>query len=274
MAARSATINVMAKACYRAARGLLRDFGEVENLQVSKKGPADFVSNADRTAERRIVEDLEKARPGYGFLLEEGGERESTDSLGRRWIVDPLDGTTNFLHGIPHFCISIALEERNEIVAGTIYDPIKDELFWAERGQGAYLNDRRIRVSGRQQISEALFATGVPFLGHGDHERFLRHLPKVMASTAGVRRMGAAALDLAYVAAGRVEGFWELGLQPWDIAAGVLIAREAGARVSDTRGNSAVMRSGDVVAVTEPLYRHFMDFIRGADREAPRSGST
>src|SRR5579883_386833 len=200
MAVRSATINVMAGAALKAARGLIRDFGEVEQLQVSVKGPADFVSTADRKAERILRQELGRARPGYGFLMEESGESAGSDGK-HRWIVDPLDGTKNFLHGIPHFCISIALEREGEIVAGVIYEPTRDEMFWAEKGSGAYLNDRRLRVSARRQLAEAVIGTGIPFAGRGDHKTYLATLGSVMAVTSGVRRQGAAALDLAYVAA-------------------------------------------------------------------------
>src|SRR3954463_7485351 len=222
MAVRSATINVMTAAALKASRGLKRDFGEVEQLQVSMKGPADFVSNADLKAEKLLRAELSKGRPGYGFLMEESGASAGSDSR-HRWIVDPLDGTTNFLHGIPHFAISIALERDGEIVAAVVYDPTRDEMFWAEKGIGAYLNDRRLRVSGRRRLGEALIATGIPFRERGNHPNYLAGLAAIMVETSGVRRFGSAALDLAYVAAGRYDGFWEVGLQPWDIAAGLLL---------------------------------------------------
>src|SRR5436853_4957148 len=202
MAIRSPVINVMAAAARKAARGLNRDFGEVEQLQVSVKGPSDFVSTADLHAERTLKTELTRARPGYGLLMEEGGATEGSDPH-HRWIVDPLDGTTNFLHGIPHFAISIALERDGEIIAGLVYEPIHDEMFWAEKGIGAYLNDRRLRVSARRQLGEALIGTGIPFRGHGEHAIYTATLAAVAAATTGVRRLGAAALDLAYVAAGR-----------------------------------------------------------------------
>ncbi|MBO6784636.1 MAG: inositol monophosphatase, partial [Alphaproteobacteria bacterium] len=208
---RPAIINVMDKAARRAGRDLARDFGEVEQLQVSRKGAADFVSAADRKAEQTLHYELMKARPDFGFLGEEGGTKEEGDGV-HRWIVDPLDGTTNFLHGVPQFAISIALEERGQIVAGLIYEPLNDELFWAERNGGAWLNDRRLRVSARQHLNESLIATGMPFLGHGDPARYLATLGGVIGEVAGVRRFGSAALDLAYVAAGRCDGFWEFGL--------------------------------------------------------------
>ena len=233
MATRSALINVMIRAADKAARSLKRDFGEVENLQVSRKGPADFVSNADLRAETILREELQKARPDYGFLMEESGETKGSSPEGRRWIVDPLDGTSNFLHGLPHFAISIGLEEKGRILAGVIYDPVKDEMFFAENGQGAFLNDRRIRVSGRRDPAQCLIATGIPFLGREGHQKFLEEAERVMARTAGLRRWGVASLDLAYVAAGRIDGYWERGLSPWDIAAGIIIVREAGGLVSE-----------------------------------------
>src|SRR6266404_1415142 len=247
MATRSPTLNVMGNAALKAARALLRDFGEVEQLQVSVKGPGEFVSAADLKAERILKAELKKARPGYAMLFEEGGAEGGSD-LRHRWIVDPLDGTTNFLHGIPHFAISIALERDGEIVAGIVYEPTRDEMFWAEKGIGAYLNDRRLRASARRSLGEALIGTGLPFRGHGEHAIYVATLSRVMAAPAGVRRLGAAALDLAYVAAGRYDGFWEFALSPWDIAAGLLLVREAGGFVSDLAGGQAMMTSGDVLA--------------------------
>jgi myo-inositol-1(or 4)-monophosphatase len=253
MAVRSPVINVMAAAALKAARGLIHDFGEVEQLQVSIKGPGDFVSTADLKAERTLKAELARVRPGYGMLFEEGGATEGSDKR-HRWIVDPLDGTSNFLHGIPHFAISIGLEHDGEIVAGVIYEPTRDELFWAEKGAGAYLNDRRLRVSARRQLGDAVIGTGMPFRDRGDQPAYLAALAAVMAATSGVRRFGAAALDLAYVAAGRLEGFWEFGLSPWDIAAGMLIVREAGGYVSDLSGGQTMMTSGDVLAANDHLH--------------------
>ncbi|UYN97957.1 MAG: inositol monophosphatase [Enhydrobacter sp.] len=239
MAPRSATITVMIRAAFAAAKGLKRDFGEVENLQVSEKGPAEFVSRADMQAERTLRAELARTRPEYGFLGEEGGE---TKGDGRnRWIADPLDGTTNFLHGVPHFAISLALEREGEIVAGVIYQPISDELFWAEKGNGAFIDtpnarSRRLRVSGRKDPARALIGTGIPHIGRGDHAAYQVKLGAVMGRTAGVRRWGSAALDLAFVAAGRYDAFFEYGLAPWDVAAGILLVREAGGLISDTAG--------------------------------------
>ena len=253
MALKSALINVMIGAARKAARGLARDFGEVENLQVSKKGPADFVSAADIRAEEVLRRELTKARPDYGFRLEESGDVAPQD--GRNiWLVDPLDGTTNFLHGVPHFAISIALARDAELIAGIVYDPVKDEMFWAEKGQGAYCNEHRLRVSARSRMNEALIATGMPFLSHQDPRLFLRELAVVMPAVAGVRRFGSAALDLAYVAAGRCDGFWERGLSPWDIGAGIVLVREAGGLVTDIDGSDNMIESGDILAANDHLH--------------------
>jgi myo-inositol-1(or 4)-monophosphatase len=260
--ARSAILNVMVSAAMKAARGLKRDFGEVEQLQVSRKGPADFVSAADHRAEEVIRTELARARPDYGLLMEESGETRGRDPQ-HRWIVDPLDGTTNFLHGIPQFAISIALERQGRIQAGLIYNPISDELFSAERGGGAFLNDRRIRVAARSSLAEAVVATGTPHVGRGDHGRFLRELAAIMPEVAGVRRCGAAALDLAWVAAGRFDGFWERDLSPWDMAAGILIVREAGGFVSDMDGGDQMFDSGSIVAGNEAMHRALVGLLRG-----------
>jgi len=227
MPRQSPTITIMIEAAQAAGRKLLRDFGEVENLQVSKKGPADFVSNADKKAEKTIHSMLSKKRPGYGFLMEEGGEIEGTDKS-HRFIIDPLDGTTNFLHGIPHFAVSIGLERDGELYAGVVHDVVRNEVFWAETGEGAWLEHLRLRVSSRRKLGDSVFATGIPFMGRGNHEQFLKELNVVMGEVAGVRRFGSAALDLAYVAAGRYDGFWERGLSPWDTAAGMMLVKEAG----------------------------------------------
>src|SRR6202008_4894115 len=228
----SALLNVMIAAARKAARALKRDFGEVEKLQVSLKGPANFVSAADRRAEETLYAELSKARPNYGFLGEEGGRREGTDAT-HTWIVDPLDGTTNFLHGIPQFAISIGLERSGSIVAGVIYNPVTDELFVAERGKGAFLNDRRLRVAARKLLADSVIACGLPHLGRGDLELGLRELGAVQDIVAGLRRFGAAALDLAYVAAGRLDGYWEQNVSPWDMAPGIVLVREAGGFVTD-----------------------------------------
>jgi myo-inositol-1(or 4)-monophosphatase len=262
---RSPILNVMGNAALKAARGLIRDFGEVEQLQVSVKGPGEFVSTADLKAERTLKAELTKARPGYALLFEEGGAEPGSD-LRHRWIVDPLDGTTNFLHGIPHFAISIALERDGEIVAGVIYEPIRDEMYWAEKGLGAYVNDRRLRVSARRQLGEAVIGTGMPFGVCADSQVYMATLASVMGATSGVRRMGSAALDLAYVAAGRYDGFWEFGLSPWDIAAGILLVREAGGYVSDMAGGHDMMGSGDVLAANDHLHLPLAALIKETGR--------
>ncbi len=253
MALQSAIINVMFGAARKASRGLLRDFGEVENLQVSKKGPADFVSTADLRAEKILQRELERARPGYGFLLEEGGGIEGTDKT-HRWLIDPLDGTTNFLHGLPHFAISIALEREGQLVAGLVYDPIKDEMFWAEKGKGAYLNDRRLRVAVRTELQESLIATGIPYKGRPGHDVFHHELQTITERVAGIRRFGSAALDLAYVAAGRYDAFWERGLSPWDIAAGIVLVREAGGFVGQIGGAPMTLGAPSILTANESLF--------------------
>ena len=261
MVAASANINIMIKAARKAARRLVRDFGEVENLQVSIKGPGDFVSNADRKAEQTIRAELMEARPNYGWVGEESEPVPGTDPT-RRWIVDPLDGTTNFLHGLPHWCISIGLEHKGEMVAGVILDPCKDEIFVAEKGQGAWLNDRRIRVSGRRDMSEMIFATGVPWGASPDLPANLGEISRLMPRCAGLRRWGAAALDIAYVAAGRYDGFWERGLHSWDIAAGLCILREAGGMFGSlTEGDP--METGNLVCANAQIYDGFRKVLIG-----------
>lgn len=258
----SANLNLMIKAARRAAKSLVKDFREVENLQVSTKGPGDFVSKADREAERLIKEDLMGGRPTYGWLGEETGATDGQDPT-RRWIVDPLDGTTNFLHGMPHWAISIALEHKGEIVSAVVYDPAKDEMFWAEKGSGAWLNDsRRIRVSGRRVMSEAVFATGVPFGAKKTLPATLQDLARLMPACAGVRRWGAASLDLAYVAAGRYDGYWERELQPWDIAAGLLLVKEAGGMVGPVREGYDILEKGAVIASNDSLFDPFAKILR------------
>jgi len=252
MVMRSATLNVMANAALKAARGLIRDFGEVEQLQVSIKGPGEFVSTADLRAERTLRAELTRARPGYAMLFEEGGATAGTD-LRNRWIVDPLDGTTNFLHGIPHFSISIALERDGEIVAAVIYEPTRDEMYAAEKGFGAYVNDRRLRVSARRQLGEAVIGTGMPYGARAGDPGYGDTLAAIMSATSGVRRMGSAALDLAYVAAGRFDGFWEFGLAPWDIAAGILLVREAGGWTNDFLADEGLQKGNLIVAATPEL---------------------
>jgi myo-inositol-1(or 4)-monophosphatase len=260
----SANLNLMIKAARKAGRSLVKDFREVENLQVSSKGPGDFVSKADREAERIIKEELMGGRPSYGWLGEETGETAGEDPT-RRWIVDPLDGTTNFLHGLPHWSVSIALEHKGEIVSGVVYDPAKDEMFVAEKGQGAWLNDtRRLRVSGRRVMLESIFATGVPFGGRPTLPATLQDLARLMPTCAGVRRWGSAALDMAYVAAGRYEGYWERGINAWDVAAGLIIVREAGGFASGIRDGQDPLDSGAVICGNAGLFEEFRTIIRGA----------
>jgi myo-inositol-1(or 4)-monophosphatase len=266
MVHRSPILNVMTAAAHKAARGLVRDLGELEHLQVSKKGPADYVSKADRRAEGILRAELSRARPSYGLLMEESGAVAGSDTS-NRWIVDPLDGTTNFLHGIPHFAISIALERDGDPFAGVIYSPVYDEMYVAEKGAGAYLNGRRLRVSARKSVEAALFATGIPFRGLPDHDLFLRQLQAVMKVSAGVRRFGSAALDLAYVAAGRYDGYWENGLNPWDLAAGIVLVREAGGFVTDLAGGRKMLSGGGVLAANSALHPLLQRLI-GASADA------
>ena len=258
----SANLNIMLKTARLAGRSLSKDFREVENLQVSRKGVGDFVSRADIAAENIIRNELMEARPTYGWVGEESDAEEGKDPT-RRWIVDPLDGTTNFLHGLPHWAVSIALEHKGEIISGVIYDPSKDEMFFAEKGLGAWMNESRIRVSARYSIDDSLYATGIPFSGRiDDLPETINDLEKLMPKCSGVRRYGAAALDLAYVAAGRYEGYWERNLNNWDIAAGVIIAREAGAIVESISGNTDPLIDGSIIAVTEVQFDKLAKIIR------------
>jgi len=253
LSTQSALIKVMTDAARKAGRALARDFGEVAELQVSKKGAADYVSAADLKAEQTLFEELLRARPGYGFLGEERGMIEGTDKT-HTWVVDPLDGTTNFLHAMPHFAINIALRREGVVVAGVTYNPATSDLFWAERGRGAFLNDRRLRVAARTRFEEAVFATGIPFMGHGQHARFLKELHQITQRVSGVRRFGAAALDLAWVAAGRFDGFWERDLNAWDLAAGILLVTEAGGRVTDADGGEDPLATGSICAANTDLH--------------------
>src|SRR3954452_12735103 len=257
----SALINVMVKAARRAGRSLKRDLGEIENLQVSLKGPANFVTLADRRAEEMLHGDLTKARPGYGFIGEEGGSRVGEDKT-HTWIVDPLDGTTNFLHGIPQFAISIALQREDTIIAGVIYNPANEELYTAERGKGAFLNDQRMRVAGRRKLNECVIACGLPHIGRGEHELALREMAALQDKVAGFRRFGAASLDLAFVAAGRLDGYWERNLQSWDIAAGQIMVREAGWTVTDIATPGDALVTGHVVCGNEFVHGELMKILR------------
>lgn len=258
----SPAVNTMMAAAQKAARRLVRDFGEVEQLQVSVKGPANFVSAADHKAEEIIFKELSKARPGYGFLMEERGLVEGADTT-HRWLVDPLDGTTNFLHSMPLFCISIGLEREGQLVAGVIYNPVSDELYTAEKGKGAYLNDRRLRVAARKTLADALVSTGIPHRGRPGHPRFLKEIDAVMKEVAGIRRTGSAALDLAFTAAGRFDAYWERNLKPWDMAAGIVIVREAGGFVSDLGGTDKMLETGDLVASNGTLNKLLVPLVNG-----------
>src|SRR5438067_11029281 len=270
MVAHSGLITVMQRAALKAAPRLRRDFGEVEQLQVSRKGPADFVSMADKRAEQTIVEELRNARPDWGMLLEEGGEIAGNPDK-PRWIVDPLDGTTNFLHEIPQFSISIAVEEKKasggtEITEGLVYQPLTDESFWAEKGRGAWLQDARLRLSARRDLADSLIGTGIPFLGRGDPAQWAKIYTSVAPNVAGVRRFGSAALDLAWVAAGRMDGFWEDKLDLWDTAAGVLLVREAGGFVTDFRGGDRAFQRGEYVAASGTIHSKLQKLIADALR--------
>lgn len=270
MPSHSGLITIMDRACRKAGGKLRRDFYEVQHLQVSKKGPADFVTKADQQSERTLYEELGKARPDWGFLMEEAGEIPGDPSK-PRFIVDPLDGTTNFLHGMPHFAISVAVEEllangKREITSAMIYQPLTDESFWAEKGRGAWLESQRLRVSARRDLDEAVIATGIPFLGHGDFAQWTRIFGAVAPQVAGIRRFGSAALDLAWVAAGRYDGFWEQGLHHWDVAAGLLLVREAGGFVTDFRGGDRAVERQECIAGNDAMHSRLHKLVAGALR--------
>lgn len=266
----SPSLNVMIAAAKKAGRALIRDFGELENLQISRKGPADFVSTADSRTERILVEELTRARPGYGFLLEESGVVEGRDKT-HRFIIDPIDGTSNFLHGIPQFAISIALEREGSLVSALVYNPVMDETFVAEKGHGAYLNDRRLRVAARKQLSDILVASGAPFMGKEGRKEFLAELDAIISSTAGMRRFGSASLDLAWTAAGRFDAFWERNLKAWDVAAGILLVREAGGVVTDMEGRDSMMDLGHILAGNEALHRPLLEMLRARTKSSAAS---
>jgi myo-inositol-1(or 4)-monophosphatase len=270
MPSHSGLMTMMDRAARKAGAKLRRDFNEVQQLQVSKKGPADFVSKADKSSEDTLFQELEKARPDWAFLMEESGEIEGNPDK-PRFIIDPLDGTSNFLHGIPHFAISIAVEEempngKREIVSALVYQPMTDESFWAEKGRGAWLQDKRLRVSARRDLSECLIATGIPYMGHGDFAQWTRIFGAVAPEIAGIRRFGAASLDLAWVAAGRYDGFWESGLQPWDVAAGMLIVREAGGFVTDFRGQDRAIERKEILAGNDATHSKLQKLVANALR--------
>jgi len=265
----SALLTVMIAAARKAGRGLVRDFGEVEHLQVSVKGPANFATTADHRSEEILYRELSKARPGYGFLMEERGVVEGPDKT-HRWIVDPLDGTTNFLHGLPLFCIAIALERESEIVAGVVYSPIHDELYTAEKGQGAFLNNRRLRVAARTTLADCLIATGIPHRGRaGSHALFLSECRVLMRHVAGIRRTGSAAIDLVWVAAGRFDGYVEHHLGPWDVAAGTILVREAGGHVTDIKGGKSMLESGGIVAGNSYVHKAVLEVLAEAREATP-----
>ena len=265
--AASALMNVMIAAARKAGRGLARDFGEIEQLQVSVKGPGNFVTAADHRSEDTIFKELSRARPGYGFLMEERGLVPGPDKT-HRWIVDPLDGTTNFLHGIPLFCIAIGLERDGEMVCGVVYNPILDELYTAEKGQGAFVNSRRLRVAARKTLAEAVISTGIPHRGRRpDHVRFLSECGALMEHVSGIRRTGSAAIDLAWVSAGRFDGYVEHGLQAWDIAAGMLLVREAGGYATDADGGHTMLETGSVVAGNQAVHKALLEVLANARRE-------
>jgi myo-inositol-1(or 4)-monophosphatase len=260
----SPALNVIIAAARKAGRPLIRDFGELENLQISRKGPADFVTSADERTEHILMEELSKARPGYGFFNEETGKHEGTDKS-HRFIIDPIDGTTNFMHGVPVFAISIALEREGQLVSALVYNPVSDEMYVAEKGHGAYLNDKRLRVAARKTLPETLMATGIPFLGRAtdeERERSLAEIEAVVSRTSGIRRFGSAAIDLACVAAGRFDAFWERDLHAWDIAAGILLVREAGGVVTNLDGSPDPLKNGDVLAANETLHPQLLQILK------------
>ncbi|BEV11065.1 inositol monophosphatase [Asticcacaulis sp. DW145] len=261
MVIQSALIQAMVAAIRKACKGVSRDFGEITELQVSRKGPGDFVTAADKRVEAALFEELTRLRPGYGFLGEEQGLREGTDKT-HRWIVDPIDGTTNFMHGIPVFACTVALERDGEIVAGVTYNPITNDLYWAEKGKGAYHNDRRLRVSARKVMEDSLIATGLPFVGKTGHAQALKELHQIMQRTAGIRRLGACSLDLAMVASGQVDGYWERGLKPWDMAAGTLLITEAGGKVGSLDGDQSPLITGEMLAANLDLYPQLLEKLQ------------
>ncbi len=263
----SALMNVMIAAARKAGRGLTRDFGEIEQLQVSVKGPGNFVTTADHRSEETIYRELSKARPGYGFLMEERGAVAGPDKT-HRWIVDPLDGTTNFMHGIPLFCIAMALERDGEIVCGLVFNPVLDELYTAEKGQGAFVNSRRLRVAARKTLADCVVSVGIPHRGRGSHGRFLGECKTLMEQTSGLRRTGSAAIDLAWVAAGRFDGYVEHGLSPWDVAAGSILVREAGGFVTDIDGGQKMYDTGSVVAANQTVHKALIAALAPAQRLA------
>ena len=256
----SANINVMVKACRKASKTLIRDFGEIEKLQVSLKGPGDFVTLSDKKVEKILIEDLQKARPNYSILSEEIGEIKNDEEF--KWIIDPIDGTANFLHGIPHFAISIGLEKNKEIICGIIYDPIKDEMFVAEKGNGSYLNNQRIRVSARSQLKNCMVVTGGPKRESKNNETVFHEYKKISSKVdIPIRKMGSAALDMAYVAAGRCDGFWQRNLNYWDIAAGIILVKEAGGFVTDFEGENRYVENKTILATNSRISKEMIEVL-------------
>jgi len=256
------TLNIAIKAARRAASVITRASGQLDLLTVESKSPNDFVTEVDRAAEAAIIEVLQEAYPDHGILAEESGESGGVEDSEYQWIIDPLDGTTNFIHGFPQYAISIALARRGVVEQAVVYDPVRNEMFTATKGAGAFLNNRRIRVSRRIRMNEALIGTGFPFRQMDDIDTYLRMFKAVAGRTAGIRRPGAAALDLAYVACGRLDGFWEMGLSPWDIAAGSLLILEAGGLISDFEGESEFLTSGKVVAATPKIFSQLLPLVQ------------
>lgn len=263
MPVRPALINVMAKACEKAGKSLSRDFGEIEQLQISRKGPADFVSTADLKAQKILRAELSRARPKFGFLTEEEDGQDDKSDANERWIIDPLDGTTNFLHGVPHFAISVAVERNGEIISGMIYNPVTNEMFWAEKNAGAFCTDTRIRASTRKNLSECLVATGLPWKGSDKNEKqVMKEVSTILPKTAGIRRAGAASLDLAYVASGRLDAYWESGLGVWDVAAGYIIAKEAGAFIAPLKIGQHPVNNAALIATNPEIHNEVVKIIR------------
>ena len=262
MAYISPALNVMIAAARKAGRPLIRDFNELENLQISMKGPADFVTSADKRTEKILIEELSKARPGYGFLGEETGATAGTDKT-HRFIIDPIDGTTNFMHGIPQFAISIALEREGQLVTGLVYNPVTDDMFTAEKGHGAYLNNKRLRVAARKELAPCVFATGLPFKGKDGRARSLAEMDTMLGVSSGVRRFGAASLDMAWTAAGRVDGYWERDVNIWDVAAGIVLVREAGGIVSDFAGRTDGLDGTQIVSANEHIHPQMLKLLKG-----------
>ena len=257
----SANITIMMTAARKASKSILRDFGELEKLQVSVKGQNDFVTMADIKAQEIIHYELSRARENYGFLMEEGNNKSNIDDNEFTWIIDPIDGTLNFMNGIPYFGISIALNQKDQLIAGLVYDPIHNDFYWAEEGTGAYLNDQRLRVTNKSSLDKSVIALGIPFLGRGDHKQHIRSQEAVMSKVAGLRRFGAASLDLAYVAAGKVDGFWEYGLSPWDVAAGIILVKEAGGLALGIDNKENPLLTGNIVAGNTNIVKELQNIL-------------